>query len=56
MNINNIDKALEERQKAVGAERDKLDDVIDSLDGLRDSCDRAWDALQDARDALSELA
>lgn len=43
------------RQKAVGLERDKLDNLIDELRSLREDCDEAYDALQTARDALSRL-
>lgn len=55
MNIKKTIKQLDARMKAVAAERDKLDDLIDNLEGLKESCIRAHDALQDARDALSEL-
>ena len=48
-------KTLERRQKAVAAERDKIDVALDEMNGLRESCDKAWASLQDARDALSEL-
>lgn len=53
--ISDWDKKLKERQKAVAAERDKLDNVILEMEGLRECCDEAWGTLQQARDALSEL-
>lgn len=43
------------RMKAVGLERDKLDDLIGDLEHLRENCRSAYDDLQHARDALSEL-
>lgn len=60
MNLGNLTliQAIDEintRMKAVGAERDKLDDLISDLEHLRDNCRSAHDDLQSARDALSEL-
>lgn len=55
MNIKQALRELDRRQKAVAAERDKLDEAIEEMEALRDSCARAHDALLSARDALSEL-
>lgn len=60
MNLGNLTliQAIDEintRMKAVGIERDKLDDLIGDLEHLRENCRSAYDDLQHARDALSEL-
>jgi len=55
MKTSKIIEEISKRMVSVGAERDKLDDLILDLEGLRDSCDKTWDSLHDARDALSEL-
>lgn len=60
MNLGNLTliQAIDEintRMTAVGAERDKLDELIGDLEHLRDNCRSAHDDLQHARDALSEL-
>lgn len=55
MNLKQAMQVIEKRQKAVAAERDKLDDAIGELTDLRESCEEAWDDLQRARDALSRL-
>jgi len=48
-------KKLEKHMKAVGVQRDKLDETIQELGSLKECCERAKECLQDARDALSEL-
>jgi len=48
-------KKIDAQMKAVGKERDKIDELIGELTDLRDNCDTAYQALWDARDALSEL-
>ena len=53
--IEGIAEMIRQRQEAVAAERDKIDDAISDLNDLRESCRKAWNSLQDARDALSEL-
>lgn len=44
---------IEKRMKAIGKERDRLDNLISEIESLREDCAEAWDNLQDARDALS---
>ena len=46
---------IEKHMKAVGVQRDKLDDTIQQLSILKECCERAEECLQEARDALSEL-
>jgi hypothetical protein len=58
MTRSQLEKAIAQiakRQEAVGAERDKLDELICELGSLAADCDEAYDALQTARDALSRL-
>ena len=47
---------LEKRRDAIGAERDKLREIVEECEGLEDTCNRAHEALEQAIDALSELA
>ncbi len=48
-------KQIERRQKAIGAERDKLREMISELEELESTCSDAYDNLQYAIDRLSEL-
>ena len=48
-------KKIDAQMKAVGKERDKIDELIGELTDLMDNCDTAYQALWHARDALSEL-
>lgn len=56
MNTKSFIKQLEKRRAAIGAERDKLREIVGEYQGLIDSCERADENLQCAIDALSELA
>lgn len=46
---------LEERMKAIAAERDKLRAVISDFEELQETCDSALEHLEIATDALSGL-
>lgn len=48
--------ALEKRRDAIGAERDKLRELIGEWEDLADSCDTAYDCVNRAIWALSEYA
>lgn len=56
MNVKRLMATLEKRRVAIGAERDKLRDIISEYLDLAETCERAADDLQNAIDALSELA
>lgn len=56
MNTKLVVKQLEKRRAAIGAERDKLREIVDEFDGLLECCERADENLASAIDALSELA
>lgn len=53
--IQSMIEKLNERMKALGEERDRLDDAIAEAEELRHHVREAFDHLQDARDALSRL-
>lgn len=65
MKLDDIDQLkakLREHLKAVGAERNKIDETLDELQQLRSDCEDAEEgifdaitALDNARDALSRL-
>ena len=54
-NLKDVIEKVEDQMKAVGRERDKIDNLIGDLTSLRDACEEAYDALWDAREALSEI-
>jgi hypothetical protein len=55
MKVQSWIKQIERRQKAIGAERDKLRAMISELEELESTCSDAYDNLQYAIDRLSEL-
>lgn len=46
---------VEECKRVIGAERDKLEDLLSDLDSLVDDCKEADESLQYAIEALSRL-
>ena len=48
-------KELEERKQAIGAERDKLRELINTVEELESTCISAYDDIDAAIDSLSNL-
>lgn len=49
-----IQREIREAKKRIGAERDKLRDLVSELESIEESCDNAENALERAADYLSE--
>ena len=55
MTIKQAIKAIQKREKALAAERDRLNDLIAELESLRDVCEDAMDSLKVAASSLSQV-
>ena len=55
MKINKMINELGKRKKAVGKERDKIEEAISDMEGLKDKCEEAYYFLEQAIDVLSEM-